>query len=190
MRELERPIESLLAAYPYDAPQSAAAGAAVVILLRDGPGGAETLLIERTERAGDPASGQVSFPGGRVDPTDTTLRETALRELREEVGLDSTDLEGPPRFVSIEDAPRFGMKVGVFAARLAAVSRRVLTPSPTEVASIFWLPHRTLGLPTRLPRETMWGRRDVEAVVFDDHVLWGFTLRVLSDFVDGGLHPP
>lgn len=181
------PLESLLEPYRPEAPPAQAAGAAVVILLRAGSLGGETLLIERTERVGDPASGQVSFPGGRVDPGDASLQATALRELEEEVGLGRDDLDGPPRFVSIVDAPRFGMKVGVFAARIVAPPRREPTPSPAEVASVFWLPHQALAAPTRVPRETMWGLREVDAVVFARHVLWGFTLHVLSEFVGGGL---
>jgi 8-oxo-dGTP pyrophosphatase MutT (NUDIX family) len=66
----------------------------VTILLRNGRSGVETLLIERTERPTDPASGQVAFPGGRVEESDGALVRTALRELQEEVGLTEGDLAG------------------------------------------------------------------------------------------------
>ena len=46
------------------------------------------LLIRRVERPDDPWSGQVAFPGGRVEPEDASFSETACREAREEVGLD------------------------------------------------------------------------------------------------------
>ncbi|GAW50303.1 MULTISPECIES: NUDIX hydrolase [unclassified Nocardioides] len=64
---------------------------AVLMLFGDGPDGGELLL---TERAHDMRShpGQVSFPGGSVDPGETAV-EAALREAQEEVGLDPASVE-------------------------------------------------------------------------------------------------
>ena len=64
---------------------------AVLMLFGDGPDGGELLL---TERAHDMRShpGQVSFPGGSIDPGETAV-EAALREAQEEVGLDPATVE-------------------------------------------------------------------------------------------------
>src|SRR5262245_42493121 len=62
--------------------------AAVAAIFRDRPSGAELFFILRAERSGDPWSGHVAFPGGRRDPRDKTLLETAIRETREEVGIE------------------------------------------------------------------------------------------------------
>lgn len=138
--------------------------------------------MERTVRFEDPASGQVSLPGGHVDVADRTLQDTALRELAEEIGLGRTDLTAPPRFLAIEAAPRFSLHVGVFAGRLAPRSTASLTPSPKEVADVFWLPLRALSERTTVVRETKHGPGSVDAVVRDSHVVWGFTLRVLQKY--------
>lgn len=60
--------------------------AAVLVPLVEHPGGLTILLTQRTEHLHDHA-GQISFPGGRVEPDDAGIIDTALRETREEIGL-------------------------------------------------------------------------------------------------------
>jgi 8-oxo-dGTP pyrophosphatase MutT (NUDIX family) len=157
------------------------AGAGVVIVLRQGTREPEVLLIERTVRRSDPASGQVALPGGRADDGDPSLRATALRELAEEVGLGPADLEPPTRFVGVQRANVFGLDVAVFAATLAP-KPGPLVPSPSEVAHVFWLPLSALDRPEEVERETSRGTITVPAAVHQGHVLWGFTFRVLREF--------
>ena len=64
------------------------ARAAVVIVLHDGDEGAEFVVIHRAHRRGDPWSGHMALPGGRQDAADRDLLATAVREAREEVGVD------------------------------------------------------------------------------------------------------
>ncbi len=159
------------------------AGAAVTIVLRECHRDVETLLIERTVREDDPASGHVALPGGHEDAGDPTTRATALRELREEVGLGPEDLLGTPRLVGVEVASMFGLRVAVFAAALGPSSGPV-TPSPSEVAHVFWLPVGALDHVESVERATKSGPRRVPAIVHEGHVLWGFTYRVLRQFFD------
>ena len=71
----------------------APAHAAVLVPLVQRPGGLQVLLTRRTDHLRDHA-GQISFPGGRVEPEDAGPAGTALREAAEEVGL-------PPQRVQV-----------------------------------------------------------------------------------------
>ncbi len=62
--------------------------AAVAVVLRERTAGTEMLFIKRAEKAGDPWSGHMAFPGGHRDAQDATLRAAAVRETDEEIGLD------------------------------------------------------------------------------------------------------
>ena len=62
--------------------------AAVAVVLRSVGGVTETLFIKRADKAGDPWSGHMAFPGGHRDPEDADLVAAAVRETAEEIGLD------------------------------------------------------------------------------------------------------
>jgi len=175
-------LSDLLDRFPILSPPVSTAGAAVVIVLREGDSEVETLLIERAERPSDPASGQVAFPGGHVSDGDGSLAATALRELEEEVGLSRADFSGELRYVDTELAIRFGLKVGVFATGLSPDAHAPTARSAEEVAHIFWLPRSALATSRPILRETMRGDAEVPATVFEGHILWGFTRRVLCQF--------
>jgi 8-oxo-dGTP pyrophosphatase MutT (NUDIX family) len=88
----------------------------VLIALADGPDGAEVLLTKRSMQLRH-HRGEISFPGGRMDPGETSL-QTALREAEEEVGLD-------PRLV----VPR-----GELTHISTIVSKSYIIPHVVEVA--------------------------------------------------------
>jgi 8-oxo-dGTP pyrophosphatase MutT (NUDIX family) len=175
-------LRELLERYPVLAPPVPTAGAAVMIVLRDGLSEVETLLIVRANNPGDPASGDVAFPGGHVGEEDGSLLATALRELEEEVGLTESDLVGPPRYVGTRFTQRFGLHVGVFAVALGPHGNPPVVRDSTEVAHVFWLPRSALGITRKVHRETARGLLEVNATVVDGQVLWGFTRRVLREF--------
>lgn len=68
--------------------------AAVAAVFREGEQGTELLFIQRAAHPDDPWSGQIGFPGGRMETTDQDGRDTARRETLEEVGLDLAADEG------------------------------------------------------------------------------------------------
>ncbi|MCI4323179.1 MAG: CoA pyrophosphatase [Thermoplasmata archaeon] len=159
------------------------AEAAILVVIREGSHGPETLLIERAERAGDRASGQVSFPGGHREPTDPGLRSVALRETSEEVGLTSIDLSEEPRYFHTYPAPVFGIHVAAFLAPFGERGREPHPVDLTEVAEVFWFPFGQALHTERRLRRTHLGEREVDAAVWGTHVVWGFTRGVIGDII-------
>ncbi|MGC2034838.1 MAG: CoA pyrophosphatase [Thermoplasmata archaeon] len=174
--------ETFLSRFDVPEPPIDAAGASVAIILREGAREIETLLIERTVREEDPASGQVALPGGRVRSSDRSLQETALREIEEEVGLRGSDLVRPPRFVGLQEARVFSMTVAIFAATLGPSSNAPAVTDPAEVAQVFWFPRSALERASQLEWKSPQGSRGIEGVPYEGHIVWGFTLRALREF--------
>src|SRR5438067_379677 len=100
-RAVERTVERILDAFEVGEPPRAAAPpglSAVLIVLYETTDGPALLYTRRAETLRS-HPGEISFPGGRVDATDTGPREAALREAREEVGVTAADLERVAHFV-------------------------------------------------------------------------------------------
>ena len=161
--------------------------AAVAILLRvNAVGGLDLLLIKRADREGDPWSGHVALPGGRHDPTDASLEETALREVWEEVGVD-VRLAGQVLGTLDDLAPRTPILPPI-AVRpfVAAVADVPLVPNP-EVAHAAWIPLDALRAPeaTRESVVLVRGERwTVPSFVVGEYLVWGMTERILRQFVE------
>lgn len=148
------------------------------------------LFIRRAEHPHDRHSGEVAFPGGRVDPLDPDPVATALREAEEEIGLDPGQVEilgQLPAFHTVSGY-RVTPVVGLIPWPLA------LRPDPTEVAEVFTLPLDWLREPghrhtRRWPHP---GHPQEREVIFyqerDGRRLWGVTAWITVDFL-GCLEP-
>jgi 8-oxo-dGTP pyrophosphatase MutT (NUDIX family) len=122
-------------------------------------GDPEILFIKRISRVGDRWSGHVALPGGGRDPEDEDDLATAVRETREEVGLDLT-LPGclnagnlPQRVVTTTWGKEALMVLCPFIFILTERITPPLQPQPTEVAAIHWIPLRALLSPNMRTRE-------------------------------------
>ena len=153
--------------------------------------GTHVLLMKRTERPGDPWSGDMSFPGGRMDPEDKIIYTTVLREYEEEVGFDLTaGAEYLGRLPDTQARPmrwnRRPFVVATFVFWQTAIPN--FKPDPTEVADLVWLPLDFIA--DRANRQTMiWNRREINMEVelpcywYGEYRLWGLTLRMIDEFM-------
>jgi 8-oxo-dGTP pyrophosphatase MutT (NUDIX family) len=126
--------------------------------------------------------GEISFPGGRRDPSDANLIETALREAHEEVGLPAASVELAG---ALQPTPTIatGYAVYPFVGMIAAGF--AWAPNAREVAEVIELPFSALRSGfgrRRLVRRGLPIRTDTYLV--GDHLIWGATARILSDLFD------
>ena len=161
--------------------------AAVAIVLTDNAGSLDLLLIERARRAGDPWSGHIAFPGGRVDAADATARAAAERETLEEVGLSLAESEFLGR---LDDLPGRPLPPSDFAvsAFVFYTSNPGALALNHEVQDAFWFPLDSLSDRERHidhPAKVESGRLFPGILVGEPgrHVVWGLTYRFLDRFL-------
>lgn len=161
--------------------------AAVAALFREGEASAELLFIRRAEHPRDPWSGQMGLPGGRVDPGDASPFAAALRETREELGLDLGALARPLGSLS-EVRTHTGRPHSVapfgFALAGGELPRLVLNH---EVDEVLWVP--LAFLLERANRHAFtWVRRGVPLPMpcyrYRERVIWGLTLRIVDELLE------
>ncbi len=155
--------------------------ASVLVPLVAHPDRMSLLLTQRTAHLHDHA-GQVSFPGGRVDPQDVDAIATALRETEEEIGLSRRHIE------VIGSLPDYVTGTGFRVTPVVALVHPPfeLTADSFEVAEIFEVPmaflmngsnheRRSAEFPNRP------GRRSFYAMPYEGYFIWGATAGMLRN---------
>ena len=130
-------------------------------------------------------SGEIAFPGGSVDPTDTSPAMTALREAQEEIGLDPSRAEVlgimPPVFTVVSN-----FLITPVIAYLAQ-GPGTLQLQPSEVDELILLPLQGLADPAILHTEE-WERGGLRRTVYfydyGPYRIWGATARILNELLD------
>lgn len=151
--------------------------AAVLVPLIDRSGRVQVLFTQRTAHLDDHA-GQISFPGGRVEASDASREETALRELEEEIGLASASVAVLGRLPEYEIPSGF---------RITPVVGWIETPfalnlDPFEVAAVFEAPLEHFLDAARYQRRQFRFRgrhRHYLAIPFEGRYIWGATAGML-----------
>lgn len=151
--------------------------AAVLVPLVRRANGLQLLLTQRTSHLADHA-GQISFPGGRVEPADGTREETALRETEEEIGL------ARDRVQLLGRLPEYEIPSGF---RITPVVAWVEPPfdlklDAFEVAAVFEAPLSHFLEPARYQRREYQFRgrhRHYMAIPYEGRYIWGATAGML-----------
>jgi 8-oxo-dGTP pyrophosphatase MutT (NUDIX family) len=179
-------IRSRVAAYqPKTFDPAGAPRAAVLVPLYTHQNELHVVFTKRTDRV-QHHRGEISFPGGAMDPEDNDLIATALREADEEIGLVSDHIKVLGQLDDIVTISRF--HVSVYVGELdATFSPYPWRPQESEVAEVLEVPLPHLLDEANLvevPRQ-----RDGELVImegfkFGDHIIWGATGRMLRNFLD------
>lgn len=156
--------------------------AAVLVPLVTHHGQVTTLFTQRTAHLANHA-GQISFPGGHMDPVDRTPEDTALRETEEEVGLHRRHIEIIGRLD--EYVTRTGFSVTPVVALVTPPFD--VKPDPFEVDDVFEVPLNFLMDPAnheRHHREINGMRRDFYAMPYGDRFIWGATAGMIKNLYD------
>jgi 8-oxo-dGTP pyrophosphatase MutT (NUDIX family) len=149
----------------------------IPLLLRDD--GLSVLLTQRTDHLHDHA-GQISFPGGRMDPGDSDPNDTALRESEEEIGLDRRGVEiigHLPQYLTVS-----GYSVTPVVALVQPQAEYVL--DTFEVADVFEVPLHFLMDPAN-HQVRVWksdqGGRQFYSMPYESRFIWGATAGMLRN---------
>ena len=154
--------------------------AAVLIPIIERPGAHSVLFTRRTAHLRH-HSGQIAFPGGRVEEHDQSIEATALRESREEIGLDPLRVEVLGRLDDLH-ARVSGFRI---TPVVGLVQHPVeFAPDANEVDEIFEVPLNFLLDPvnhTYETRQSEQGTRRVHVVQFGTHRIWGATASIVVE---------
>ena len=151
--------------------------AAVLVPLVNRADGLTVLLTQRSADLPD-HPGQISFPGGRVEPEDPDVAVAALREAEEEIGLPRERVTLLGQLAQYETVT--GYRVTPIVGWVEPPF--VLKPDPVEVADVFEVPLAFLLEPANQQRHfRMVGdvRRDYYAIPYGERYIWGATAAML-----------
>lgn len=138
-------------------------------------GGVSVVLTQRSDTLPS-HQGQVSFPGGGTQPGDGSIADTALREAREELGIDPRQVRIMGR---LDDAwSRFGFHVVPIVGWLER--RPEFTPAPDEVAGLIVADVETLMRPAASTLHRI-ADRETRAYRWDGGYVWGLTAEILFE---------
>ena len=165
----------------YSTPPDDARGAAVLVLLYPHEGQWHVPFTARPDTMTDHA-GQVSFPGGMIEPGETS-QQAALRELHEELGIAS---EGIELLGQLSPLYLYVTNFAITPWVAALTERPEMHPNPHEVAEVLEVPIEYLLDPANKGRAP-WSHQGIQFhapfIGFQGHKIWGATSMMLGEFL-------
>lgn len=150
-------------------------------LFTDPQTGAPHLVLTRRRADLRRHAGEISFPGGRQDPLDHELQDTALREAEEEIGLERSQVRLLGGLTPVSTFAT-GYEIHPFVGLIPAGQQ--WRASPREVDAVLELP---LGALREGRTRTHLQRRgftfETDAYVVDEHLIWGATFRIIEELL-------
>ena len=162
--------------------------AAVLVPIISNKEGYKILLTHRSKKLDDHA-GQISFPGGRIDNSDKSPKNTALREAYEEIGLNESSVE----ILGHLDA--YATATGFRILPIVSIIKENFDTkiNPIEVESIFYLPMEFLMNPENHKKERGTYKRqstsykieyEYNVITYENHHIWGATAAMLINLYE------
>ncbi len=143
------------------------------------------VLLTRRSILMNSHAGEVSFPGGKRDPSDTSNIVVALREAQEETALNPFDVQ------LIGDLPMQKSKNGLTVKPIVGLipPHIELQPQPTEIDRIFFASLKSLMDAPTIPYEVQYAQQKLyfPSMQVEDEVVWGLTVRMLVSLFQNGL---
>jgi len=140
-----------------------------------------TVMLTRRAAHLQDHAGQISFPGGRVDLLDSSRIETALREMKEEVGIEKEQIE------ILGTLPEYRTVTGYRITPVVAIVRPPFSIQidPMEVAEVFEVPFTYFMTGTNYQRRLIdvpkVGIRTIYTIPYGDYMIWGATAEMLRN---------
>ena len=160
---------------------------AVALILREDESGLRILMIKRAERDGDPWSGHMAFPGGRMDSVDRHGYDVAVRETEEEIGLTLTSDDAcMGRLSEIMTHAQWLRRPMVVSPYVFRLDRDVSFKPNYEVAEVVWIPMDYL-LDLNNRERMVWNRGSVEiplsCYMYNGYRIWGLSLMMIDELL-------
>ena len=176
-------IRRVIAENPHhriDDPSLTPAGVMLLVFPKNGD---HCILLQKRSSRVDSHKGEISFPGGKRDPDDDTMLDTALRETHEEMGIDPQDVEVLGALD--QTATTTGFCTSPFAGTIPYPYD--FNPSEEEVAEVLEVPVSSLLDSANRRDEIRVSRGDLQyapAFAYDGHIIFGATARILQRFLE------
>lgn len=160
--------------------------AAVAAILKPSDSGLEVLFIRRAESENDPWSGHMAFPGGHFDACDKSLVDTAIRETKEEIGIDlnaSGRLLGVLSVTKPHARQRKAIVVSSFVFVLQDSPLLQLNYEVEEVVVARLEDLMAGGLQTEVEQVINGKLRRFDAFDVSGHIVWGMTYNMVQELL-------